>query len=110
MCLMTWRAVSIGPERQDVFEALDGGQFEWVDGRQGLILVHFSAQPEPFWSQLPVSPCLIDWGEILHPKYPTNCAYVELRSGRVSAPDGRHWAKQVDAMAARAAGPGRGVC
>jgi hypothetical protein len=24
---------------------------------QGLTLVHFSAQPKPFWSHLPVSPC-----------------------------------------------------
>jgi hypothetical protein len=24
--------------------------------RQGLTLVHFSAQPKPFWSHLPVSP------------------------------------------------------
>jgi hypothetical protein len=36
-------------------------------GGQGLTLVHFSAQPQPFWSHLPVSPCLIDWGKILHP-------------------------------------------
>jgi hypothetical protein len=28
---------------------------------QGLTLVHFSAQPKPL--HLPVSPCLIDWGE-----------------------------------------------
>ena len=38
---------------------------------QGLTLVHFSAHPKPFWSRLPVSPCLIDWGEIMHPTYPT---------------------------------------
>jgi hypothetical protein len=38
---------------------------------QGLTLVHFSAQPKPFWSHLPVYPCLIDWGEIMHPTYPT---------------------------------------
>jgi len=50
---------------------------------QGLTLVHFSAQPVPFWSHLPVSPCLIDWGKIMHPTYPTKCAYVEARSGRV---------------------------
>jgi len=31
---------------------------------QGLTLLHFSAQPKPFWSHLPVSPCLIDWGGI----------------------------------------------
>jgi hypothetical protein len=31
-----------------------------------------TAQPEPFWTHLPVSPCLIDWGKIMHPTYPTN--------------------------------------
>ena len=51
--------------------------------RQGLTLVHFSPQPKPFWSHLPVSPCLIDWRRILHPTYPTKCAYVEPKSGRV---------------------------
>ena len=50
---------------------------------QGLTLVHFSAQPNPFWSHLPVSPCLTDWGEIMHPTYQTKCAYIELKSGRV---------------------------
>jgi len=50
---------------------------------QGLTLVHCSAQPKPFWSQLPVSPCLIDWGKIMHQPYPTKCAYVEPKSGRV---------------------------
>jgi len=30
---------------------------------QGPTLVHFSAQPKPFFSHLPVSPCLIDWGK-----------------------------------------------
>jgi hypothetical protein len=48
---------------------------------QGLTLVHFSAQPKPFWSYLPVSPCLIDWGKIMHPTYPTNYAYNEPKSG-----------------------------
>jgi hypothetical protein len=32
--------------------------------RQGLTLVHFSAAPKPFWSHLPVSPCLLDWGKM----------------------------------------------
>ena len=50
---------------------------------QGLTIVHFSAQPQPFWSHLPVSPCLIDWGKIMHPTYPTKRAYVEPNSGRV---------------------------
>jgi len=53
---------------------------------QGLTLVHFSAQPKPFWSHLTVSPCLIDWGKIMHPTHPTKCAYVEPESGRVQAP------------------------
>jgi hypothetical protein len=51
--------------------------------RQGLILVHVSAQLEPCWSHLCLSPCLIDWGETMHPTYPTRCAYVELNGGRV---------------------------
>jgi len=50
---------------------------------QGLTLVHFPAQPRPFFSYLPMSPCLIDWGEIMHPTYPTKCAYVVPKSGRV---------------------------
>jgi hypothetical protein len=35
------------------------------------------------------SPCLIDWGKIMHPTYPTKRAYVEANSGRVQAPDWR---------------------
>jgi hypothetical protein len=51
---------------------------------QGLTLVHFSAQPKLLCVQLPVSRCVIGWGGgITHPTYPTKCAYVELRSGRV---------------------------
>jgi len=41
---------------------------------QGLTLVHFSAQPKPVWSLLPVSRCLIDREIIIHPTYPTRCA------------------------------------
>ena len=41
------------------------------------------SSPKPFWSHLPVSPCLIDWGKIMHPTYPTKCAYVEPKGGRV---------------------------
>ena len=44
---------------------------------QGLTLVHFSAQPKPFWSHLPVSPGLIDWGGNMYPTYPTTRACVE---------------------------------
>ena len=50
---------------------------------QGLTLVNFSAQPKPFWSYLPVSPCLIDWGTSMHPTYPTRCAYFQPEGGRV---------------------------
>ena len=53
---------------------------------QGLTLVHFFAQPKPFWSHLPVSPCLIDWGIIMPLTYPTKRAYVEPESGRVCKP------------------------
>ena len=45
------------------------------DKTRGFVtLVHVSARPKPFWSHLPVSPCLIDWGNIMHPTYPANCA------------------------------------
>jgi hypothetical protein len=50
---------------------------------RGLTLVHFSAQPRPFWSHLRVAPCLIDGGEIMHPMYPTKSTHVELNSGLV---------------------------
>ena len=50
---------------------------------QGPTLLHFSAQPKPFRSHLPVYPCLIDRGEIMHRTYPTKCAYVEPKCGRV---------------------------
>jgi len=53
---------------------------------QGLTLVHLSPQPKPVWSHLPMSPCLIDWGKIMHPTYPTKCAYVEPKSGQGKAP------------------------
>jgi len=49
----------------------------------GLTLVHFTAQPKPFWSHLPASPCLIDEGKIMHQTHPTNCAHVEPKSGSV---------------------------
>jgi hypothetical protein len=38
---------------------------------------------KPFWSHLSVSPCLKHWREIMHPMYPTKCAYVEPKSRRV---------------------------
>ena len=52
--------------------------------RQGFLHSSTShSPPEPFWSHLPVSPCLIDWGKTMHPTYPTKCAYVEPNSVRV---------------------------
>ena len=44
-----------------------------VADRQGLILVHFSVQPELFLSLKPMKPL----------KHPTKSADVELKSGRV---------------------------
>jgi len=38
---------------------------------------------KPFWSHLPVPPCLIDWGKVMYPSYSTKCAYVDPKSGRV---------------------------
>jgi len=49
----------------------------YATGTQGLALVHFSAQPKPFWSHLPVSPCQIDWGKFRQVTYPAKCAHVE---------------------------------
>jgi hypothetical protein len=49
---------------------------------QGLTLFHVSAQPKPCWSHLLVSPCLIDWGEIMQLMYPMKLANVEPKSGR----------------------------
>jgi hypothetical protein len=46
---------------------LAGAWGQW----QGRTLVHFSSQPKPFWSHLPVSPFLLDWGKIMRPTYPT---------------------------------------
>jgi hypothetical protein len=39
---------------------------------QGLTLVHFSAQPKPFLSHRPVSPCVIDWGKSCTRRIPQN--------------------------------------
>ena len=50
---------------------------------QGLALLHFSDQPKPFWSHLPVSLCLIEWRNFTRPTYPKKRAYVEQSSGRV---------------------------
>ena len=82
------RAVVSGGAKGAAAEAPPG---QWLASRknnrskQGLTLVHCSAQPKPFWStsHLPVSRCLIDLGKIMHPTYPTKCAYFEPKSGRV---------------------------
>ena len=64
--------------------AVDGGALRYVGvnpdpetvgaelWRQGLTLVHFSAQPKPFLSHLSVSPCLIGWGKTMHPSFQPN--------------------------------------
>jgi len=55
-------------------------------GGKGLhLLVHFSAQPKPFWSHLPlpaVSPCLMTGGNSCTQRIP-RIAYVEPECGRV---------------------------
>ena len=81
-----WRGNFINLLRVCPYKAINFCAFDTyraVAVRQGLTLVHFSAQPKPFWSHLPVPPCLTDWGKIMHPTYPTKCAYVEPRSGGV---------------------------
>jgi len=69
-----------GAEAEDGAASGAGSASAWW---QGLTLVDFSAQPKLFWSHLPVSPCLIDCGEIMRPTYPTECANVEQNSGLV---------------------------
>jgi len=54
-----------------------------ANSRQRLTLVHFSAQPEPCWSHVSLSPCLVNWENIMQTTYPTKYAYVEPNSGRV---------------------------
>jgi hypothetical protein len=49
---------------------------------QGLTLVHTFQLNLSRVGHLSLSSCLIDWGEIMHPTYPTKCAYVEPDSGR----------------------------
>jgi len=46
---------------------------------KGLTPVDFLAQPKPFWSHLPVSPRLIDWGEIMHSRYATKSAMLSRK-------------------------------
>jgi hypothetical protein len=62
-------------------DRFNGGDAEAAVPGRGLHSVHRSAQPKPVSLNLPVSPRLIDWGKIMHPTYPTNCAYVEPKSG-----------------------------
>jgi hypothetical protein len=70
---------------QDAMDVVDEDERQQTAATagQGLTLVHVSAQPMLFCSHLLVPPCLIDWGGIMHPTYPTKCAYVEPKSGRV---------------------------
>ena len=78
---MTWQALLTRPllpgrrEHQQLLLRVQRGQV-----RQGLTLVHFSAQPQPFWSHRPASPSLIDWENIMHPTYPTKCAHIEQKA------------------------------
>jgi len=62
----TWSlmTISFAGERPTVSCSVPGGADA---AAQGLTLVHFSAQPEPF---LPLKPCN-------HPTYPTKCAHVK---------------------------------
>jgi hypothetical protein len=39
----------------------------------------FSSTFQPFWSHLTVSPCPIDWGEIMHPTDPTTVLTLSRR-------------------------------
>jgi len=54
-------------ERRSDTAATDARQLateqEALNLEAALTLVHFSAQRKPFWSHLPVFPCLVDWGK-----------------------------------------------
>jgi len=62
-------------------------------GRQGLTLVHFSPQPEPFLS-------LTAWH---YPAYPTKGAYLEPKSGRVSPCWAGGWTRPTSSSSPRCA-------
>jgi hypothetical protein len=71
--LLSTSAVNFNLRRYNKYE--EGGvravrKFPGAHHGQGLTLVHFSAQCKPFQSHLPVFPCLIDWGKVMHPTYP----------------------------------------
>ena len=74
-----------------VLGALRAEGFNLVGLRQGLTLVHFSAQPEPFLAQkTPWTPPHTPQHRVNIPStipkrtpYPTESAYVELKSERV---------------------------
>jgi len=55
---------------------------EWRQSGKGLHSSTFQLNLSRFCHPL-VSPCLVDWGKTMLPTYPTKCAYVEPRSGRV---------------------------
>jgi hypothetical protein len=62
----------LGESGEGVVGARSGRAVIALHAGQGLTLVHFSAQPEPFWSHLHVSPCLTDRGESCTQRIPQN--------------------------------------
>jgi hypothetical protein len=54
-----------------------------LSGGQGLTFVRVPAQPNPVFLHLPVSLCLTDWGNIMHPPCPTKRAYGKPKCARV---------------------------
>ena len=62
--------------------AVDAAVVEVGVGGRGFHSTTFQLNLGRF-GHLPGSPCLTDWGNIMHPRYPTTCAYFEPKSGRV---------------------------
>ena len=56
--------------------------------RQGLTLVHFSAQLKPCWSHLFLSPCLIDWGKSCTQRIPRNVLTLSRKVDECKPVDG----------------------
>jgi len=81
--LQTWRRPSRYQRRTATGSSCTApcGYTACASWGQGLTLLHFLAQPKPFWSHLPVSPCLIDLGGVMHQTYHTKCACAEPKSG-----------------------------
>jgi hypothetical protein len=78
---VTWRAAYGGPSLVDD-EAEAGDKGRRLLGGRGLHSSTFQLNLNRSGHHL-VSPCLIDWGETVHPTYPTRGAYIELTSERV---------------------------